>query len=63
MTVHKNRVYDYGNNAYHCRFCDKRWDADDAEPECITGYEKVMLLLDKLETKPDGRKTKHGGSG
>lgn len=63
MTVHKNRIYDYRNNSYYCRFCDKHWDVDDTEPECIIGHDKVMLLLDKLETKPNGRKTKHGGGG
>jgi hypothetical protein len=62
MIEHRNLIHDYANRCYHCSFCKRRWDDDDADPGCVTGHEKVIMMLEQTKAKINERPTKPGNN-
>lgn len=59
---HRDVFYDYVDRCYNCRFCGKWWGYDEPEPDCMTGHEKTISLLDSVKAKINERKIKPGGN-
>lgn len=61
-TKHRDIFYDRINRCYQCRFCGKWWDDNELEPDCMTGHEKAVLLLNSIKANLNERKTKPGSN-
>lgn len=62
MIEHKSKTFDYRNLQFSCSFCRRYWPADEQDPGCISGYDRVIKLLNE-EVKPNNeRQAKQGGS-
>jgi len=59
---HRDLLHDYANRCYHCSFCNKRWDDDDDDPGCITGHDKVLMMLKQTKAKLNERPIKPGNN-
>lgn len=59
---HRDLIRDYANRCYRCSFCGRRWDDDDVDPGCMTGHQRVIMLLEQTKAKSNDRPIKRSSN-